>query len=60
MVEKVTAEYQQYGQEIGAPAKQYTMHDPDRLQQGHEQRNISITPKGEELRAWLLRTTQTQ
>jgi hypothetical protein len=46
MVEKVTAEYQQYGQEIGAPAKQYTMHDPDRLQQGHEQRNIPSPRRG--------------
>ena len=47
VVEKAKADYQQYGEQIGALAKQYTTPDPDRLQQAREQGNISITPAGE-------------
>jgi hypothetical protein len=35
-------EYQEYGQSIGALAKQYTTPDPDRLMQAKQQGNISL------------------
>jgi hypothetical protein len=44
VVEKKTEEYQQYGQEIGALAKQYTTPDPDRLMQAKQQGGISLQP----------------
>jgi hypothetical protein len=44
VVEKKTGEYQQYGQQIGALAKQYTNPDPDRLMQAEQQGSISLQP----------------
>jgi len=44
VVEKKTEEFQQYGQQIGALAKQYTTPDPDRLMQAKQQGNLSIQP----------------
>jgi hypothetical protein len=44
VVEKKTEEYQQYGQQIGALAKQYTTPDPERLMQAKQQGNLSIQP----------------
>ena len=44
VVEKETGEYQQYGQQIGALAKQYTTPDPDRLMQARQQGNLSLQP----------------
>jgi hypothetical protein len=37
-------EYQEYGQQIGALAKQYTTPDPDRLMQAKQAGNISLQP----------------
>jgi len=42
VVEKKTEEYQEYGQQIGALAKQYTQPDPERLMQAKQQGNISL------------------
>jgi hypothetical protein len=42
VVEKKTEEYQQYGQQIGALAKQYTTPDPGRLTQAKRQGNLSL------------------
>ncbi|HUI83415.1 MAG TPA: hypothetical protein VL240_04280 [Candidatus Binatia bacterium] len=42
VVEKKTEEYQQYGHEIGALAKQYTTPNPDALMQARQQGNISL------------------
>ncbi len=44
VIEKKTDEFQQYGQQIGALAKQYTTPDPDRLMQAKQQGNISLQP----------------
>ncbi len=44
VVEKKTDEYQQYGQQIGALAKQYTTPDPGRLMQAKQQGNVSLQP----------------
>ena len=44
VVEKKTDEYKQYGQSIGALAKQYTTPDPERLMQAKQQGNVSIVP----------------
>ena len=44
VVDKKKAEYQEYGQSIGALAKQYTTPDPDRLMQAKQQGNLSIVP----------------
>jgi len=44
VVEKKTEEFQQYGQQIGALAKQYTTPDPDRLMQAKQQGNLSLQP----------------
>ena len=44
VVEKKTGEYQEYGQQIGALAKQYTTPDPDRLMQAKQQGNLSLVP----------------
>jgi hypothetical protein len=46
VVEKKTDEFQQYGQSIGALAKQYTTPDPDRLMQAKQQGNLSLVPGG--------------
>jgi hypothetical protein len=42
VIEKKTGEYQDYGQQIGALAKQYTTPDPDRLIQAKQQGNLSL------------------
>jgi hypothetical protein len=42
VVEKKTEEYKEYGQEIGALAKQYTTPDPSLLMQAKQQGNVSI------------------
>jgi hypothetical protein len=44
VVEKKTEEYQEYGQQVGALAKQYTTPDPDRLMQAKQQGNLSLVP----------------
>lgn len=44
VIEKKTEEYQEYGQSIGALAKQYTTPDPDRLMQAKQQGNLSLQP----------------
>src|SRR5215472_5116900 len=44
IIEKKTEEYQQYGQQISALAKQYTAPDPDRLMQAKQAGNISLQP----------------
>jgi hypothetical protein len=46
VIEKKTAEYQQYGQQIGALAKQYTTPNPEALMQAKQAGNISIQPGG--------------
>ncbi len=46
VVEKKTDEYKEYGQSIGALAKQYTTPDPDRLMQAKQQGNVSLVPGG--------------
>jgi hypothetical protein len=46
VVEKKTEEYQQYGQQIGALAKQYTTPNPEALMQAKQAGNISIQPGG--------------
>ncbi len=45
-IEKKTEEYQQYGQQIGALAKQYTTPNPEALMQAKQAGNISIQPGG--------------
>lgn len=42
IIEKKTEEYEQYGQQIGALAKQYTTPDPERLMQAKQAGNISL------------------
>ena len=42
IIEKKTEEFQEYGQQIGALAKQYTTPDPDRLMQAKQQGNVSL------------------
>jgi hypothetical protein len=44
VVEKKKEEFQEYGQSIGALAKQYTTPDPDRLMQAKQQGNLSVQP----------------
>ncbi len=44
VVEKKTEEFQEYGQQIGALAKQYTTPDPGRLMQAKQQGNLSLQP----------------
>ena len=46
VVEKKTEEYQQYGQQISALAKQYTTPNPEALMQAKQAGNISIQPGG--------------
>jgi hypothetical protein len=45
-IEKKTEEYQQYGQQIGALAMQYTTPNPQALMQAKQAGNISIQPGG--------------
>ena len=42
IIEKKTEEFEEYGQQIGALAKQYTTPDPDRLMQAKQQGNVSL------------------
>jgi len=49
VVEKKKEEYQEYGQSIGALAKQYTTPNPDALMQAKQAGNISIVPGGGEV-----------
>jgi len=44
IVDNKKQEYQEYGQSIGALAKQYTTPDPDRLMQAKQAGNISLQP----------------
>jgi len=44
IVDKKKEEYQEYGQSIGALAKQYTTPDPERLMQAKQQGNLSLQP----------------
>src|ERR1039458_6463201 len=46
IIDKETQEYEQYGQQIGALAKQYTTPDPERLMQAKQAGNISLQPGG--------------
>jgi len=46
IVAKKTDEFQQYGQQVAALAKQYTQPDPQLLQQAYQQGNASITLGG--------------
>jgi hypothetical protein len=47
VVQHVTDEYQQYGQQISALAKQYAPPDPDKLQEAYKQGNVSVQPGGD-------------
>jgi hypothetical protein len=42
IVAKKTDEFQEYGQQVAALAKQYTQPDPQLLQQAYQQGNVSI------------------
>lgn len=42
IIEKKTEEYEEYGQQISALAKQYTTPDPERLMQAKQAGNISL------------------
>jgi hypothetical protein len=44
VVEHAKDEYQQYGQQIAALAKQYTPPDPQKLQEAFKQGNVSVQP----------------
>ena len=46
IVQKETGEYEEYGQSIGALAKQYTTPNPEALMQAKQAGNISIQPGG--------------
>ena len=46
VVDKKKQEYQEYGQSIGALAKQYTTPDPDRLMQAKQGGNITLQSGG--------------
>jgi hypothetical protein len=46
IVDKKKQEYQEYGQSIGALAKQYTTPNPDLLMQAKQAGNISLQPGG--------------
>jgi len=47
VVEHVKDEYQQYGQQIAALAKQYAPPDPQKLQEAFKQGNVSVQPGGD-------------
>ncbi len=44
VIDKKKQEYQEYGQQIGALAKQYTTPNPELLMQAKQQGNISLQP----------------
>jgi hypothetical protein len=46
IIEEKQEEFKEYGQSIGALAKQYTQSDPGRLEQARAQGNISLRPEG--------------
>ena len=46
VIQKETGEYEQYGQQIGALAKQYTTPNPEALMQAKQAGNISLQPGG--------------
>jgi hypothetical protein len=48
IVENKTNEFEQYGQQIAALAKQYTQPDPQAMQQAYQQGNISLQLGGGE------------
>jgi hypothetical protein len=48
VVEKKTAEFKDYGEQIADLAKQYTQPDPQRLQAAFQAGNISLVPGGGE------------
>ncbi len=48
VVEKKTAEFQDYGQQIADLARQYTQPDPERLQAAYQAGNVSLQPGGGE------------
>jgi hypothetical protein len=54
IVEKKTEEYQQYGQQVAALAKQYTQPDPQKLQQAYQQGNVSLQSGGGEVEVTLV------
>ncbi len=45
-MEKKTAEFQEYGQQIAALAKQFTQPDPERLQAAYQAGNVSVQSGG--------------
>ena len=47
VVEHAKDEYQQYGQQIAALAKQYAPPDPQKLQEAFKQGNVSVQPGGD-------------
>ena len=47
VVEHVTDEYQQYGQQIAALAKQYNPPDPQKLDAAYKQGNVSLQMGGD-------------
>ena len=44
MIEKKQEEYKEYGQQIGALAKQYSHPNPEAIEQARAQGNISMNP----------------
>jgi hypothetical protein len=48
VVEKKTAEFKDYGEQIADLAKLYTQPDPERLQAAYQAGNISLVPGGGE------------
>lgn len=46
VIEKKKSEFQEYGEQIGALAKQYTTPNPERLMQAKQAGNISLQPGG--------------
>ena len=48
VVEKKTAEFKDYGEQIADLAKQYTQPDPQRLQAALQAGNISLVPRSGE------------
>jgi hypothetical protein len=47
IVEKKKKEYQDYSEQIGALAQEYTQPDPQRLQQAFQQGNVTMGPAGQ-------------
>jgi hypothetical protein len=46
-IEHATGEYEQYGQQIAALAKEYAKPDPEKLQQAYQQGNVSLQSGGD-------------